>query len=90
MSDPPCLGPETNRLYSPATQSGIYHFHNDICRFFDLRDRAIFYGYDVGPLEDDGFHRVFGHCFSGPYSTFSCFLGEEMYRYIKCTLDRLL
>ena len=81
MLDPPCLG-QTDCRHSPAAQSGIYHFHNDICRFFDLRDRSIFYGYDVGPLEDDGFHRVFGHCFSGLYLPFSfSFLREEMYRY---------
>ena len=48
--------------YSPAAQCSIYHLHNDVCRFFDLGKRSIFYGYDMGLLEDDGFHRgVFGH-----------------------------
>ena len=71
-SDPPHLCQTKMPLYSPAAQSGIDDFDNDICRFFDLGDRSIFYGYDVGLLEDDGFHGVLGHCFSGPLST--CFL----------------
>ena len=58
--DPSCWG-QRFTLHSPAAQCGIYHLHNDICRFFDSRNRSIFYGYDMGLLEDDGFHRVFGH-----------------------------
>lgn len=64
-------------LYSPAAQSSIYHFHNNVCRFFDLRNRSIFYRYEVGPLEDDGFHGVFGHCGCWFLPCRSRFLGWE-------------
>ena len=68
--------------YSPATQSSIYHFDNDICRCLDFRNRSIFNGYDVGFFKYNGFHCVFSHCLSGSSRPLS--LESEIVKMERC------
>ena len=55
---------ERKRLsHLPPTQRSIYHFHNNICRIFDLGDWSFFNGYNMWLLKDDcSHHTVFHHC----------------------------